>query len=196
MGRDRCHPLAVSGRGLKQRAATVAIVLLVPVLAASGCGGSTHHAEGSSSHVVKAGGLPPRVAGSLRTRYRGTAYLATRLPDHYRYLGWFPAKNGYAIRYSPSVQGFGLTFLVAEGRNSCGGFGRVMRTFRANGEAVRWSGTHNDQHAWRCLHRQDGQPLVISASGSIPGDDNLGTPRGLSDARQLATVVGYARLPS
>jgi hypothetical protein len=65
------------------------------------------------------------------------------------------------------------------------GFGPT-RTFTFGGVKVYWSGTYEDQQAWRCIKSRVG-PTVLMATQSIPG-----AQEGSHWARDLARVVASA----
>ena len=160
--------------------ATVGLVALV--LASSGCGGSAR----------QTGGVPAHVRDAIKARFSGADYLPSRLPKSYRYLGWSSGKAVYEIDFGPRPRQPALTFQVATGWQACGSFGSAMHTFEVNGEAVQWSGTYDDQQAWLCRDTK-GRRFAIAGYAAVPGDDNLSTAQGRSDAERLADLVAYAR---
>jgi hypothetical protein len=118
------------------------------------------------------------------------AYVPTRLPPGYH----------YTERFSYGQNDFGLSFNKRRDTHDQLGYtvreahcpGGAMHVFRVNGVRIRWSGTYEDQQAWRCV-TSGNVSLIISASRSISGDSPLNTPRRVHDALLLARVVANIR---
>lgn len=130
--------------------------------------------------------LPQPVQRAIAKDDPTLAYFPTRLPSGYHYAEHFSNRpNDFGLSFSnPREMHSQLGYHVREAHCP----GGAMHIFGLNGAHIRWSGTYEDQQAWRCL-TSDNVSFVISASRSISGDSVLNTPRRFHDAMVLARVV-------
>jgi hypothetical protein len=134
--------------------------------------------------------IPQSVQREIEKSFGRLAYVPTRLPPGYHYSQHFS--------YSPTD--FGLSFNKRGDVHDQLGYtvreahcpGGTMRVFRVNALRIRWSGTYEDQQAWRCI-KSGNASLIVSASRSISGDSALDTPKRVHDALVLARVVANIR---
>jgi hypothetical protein len=140
--------------------------------------------------VVASVAVPDRVQRAIVRSHPLVAYFPTRLPAGYRYAKYVSGDRGFDIWFNNPVRSpndLGYDVLVA----ACSTAGRPMHTFSLNGVRVFWSATYEDQHAWRCLTR-GGMAVILTASRSVPGDDNLSTPRQRRDALDLVRLIALS----
>lgn len=130
--------------------------------------------------------LPQPVQRAIAKNDPGLAYFPTRLPPGYHYTEHFSnGPNDFGLSFSKSREMHDQLGYQVREANCRGG---AMHIFRLNGARIRWSGTYEDQQAWRCF-TSDNVSFIISASRSISGDSALDTPRRLHNALVLARVV-------
>jgi len=104
--------------------------------------------------------------------------------DRWQHAG----RRSLTITFAARRGGAEIYFDEAIYRKSCGFlFGEPKRVFVFHGVRVNWSGTFEDQAAWRCSATRLGS-LYVRASQSLPGADDPASPL----ARRLAKVVASA----
>jgi hypothetical protein len=119
--------------------------------------------------------VPPFIQKLVRTKAGALAYVPTRVPFRYRYVGYgwrgrvvtitvadrrFPLDGRHSLAFT--ARRFGGTL------STCGA-GR-QKTLQMGGNKVYWDGTV----AWRCLRGRDGRLVRINASGPNLPDVALG----------------------
>ena len=160
------------------RALGYGAVLLLSASVLAACGGS-------SSPV------PSNVRQQVHDEYGGIGFIPTQVPGGY----------GFQELDAEGPAGFNMYFSRPSGEQiqfgvdvaSCASNGGAMHTFEANGVAIRWSATEEDQQAWRCVTVNRKQVLIMS-SRSVPGDDSLATSQQRQDADQMVALVAHAQL--
>jgi hypothetical protein len=147
----------------------------------SACGSGSGPASNSSFSSV----LPQHVQRTIAKDAPVIAYVPRWLPAGYRYSKHSLSGNESDLWFSkPGETPDALGLHVREAHCP----GGATHTFRVRGMTVSWSGTYEDQQAWRCF-THDATPLVISASRSISGDSALDTPQRRQDALLLARLA-------
>lgn len=162
------------------------LVLLSLAATVAACGSGSGSSPGSDSGSASV--VPRRVQQAIAKSDPDLAYVPTELPSGYRYSThsagpdnvdiWFSARGG-----TPDELGFHVR------KAHCPG--GATHTFTVNGVPVSWSGTYEDQEAWRCFTHNN-VPVIVSASRSISGDSALNTPRRRHDAMILAGLAANA----
>jgi hypothetical protein len=119
--------------------------------------------------------VPPFIQKLVRAKAGSLAYVPTRVPFRYRYVGYrwkgrvltiriadrrFPLDGRHSLAFT--ARRFGGTLA------SCGD-GRE-KTLQMGGNKVYWDG----EAAWRCVRDPDGRPVRIAASGPNLPDVALG----------------------
>jgi hypothetical protein len=148
---------------------------------------ATPAARASSTAVV-----PPFIQQLARAKAGALAYVPTRVPLHYRYVGYgwnrgtlrikladrrFPLDGRHSLAFT--AQRFGGTLA------RCGD-GR-QRTLQMGGNRVYWDGAQ----AWRCVRGSDGRLVRLAASGPNLPDVALG--RVVASGKRVGPVSGSGR---
>lgn len=162
------------------QAATIGIVAVATLAA---CGSSSRTDSSSTYSQV----IPQNVQRHIVKSFGRLAYVPTRLPPGYHYTNHFSyGPTDFGLSFDKRHDHLGYTVREAH----CPG--GAMHVFRVNGLRIRWSGTYEDQQAWRCV-TSGNVSLIVGASRSISGDSALNTPKRVHDALLLARVVANIR---
>lgn len=118
--------------------------------------------------------VPPFIQKLVRAKAGGLAYVPTRVPFRYRYLGYgwkgrvltikvadrrFPLDGRHSLAFT--AQRFGTLASCGDGRE---------KTLQMDGNKVYWDG----EVAWRCVRGADGRAVRLAASGPNLPDVALG----------------------
>ncbi len=140
---------------------------------------------GSTSRFDFSAVVPENVQRKIAELHPQLAYFPTAVPT------FSDAPGTFILEFSGPGGADALSFGVARLAHSrCPS--AAMHTFQVDGIRVRWAGTVEDQHAWRCI-RRDHVTVGVSASRSVFGDNQLNTPFRRIDALILARMVAHVR---
>jgi hypothetical protein len=119
--------------------------------------------------------VPPFIQNLVRAKAGGLAYVPTRVPFRYRYVGHGWKKSILTIRIAdrrfPLDGRRSLAFTVRSFGGTLAGCGDGReKTLQMDGNKVYWDG----EVAWRCVRGPDGRTVRLAASGPNLPDVALG----------------------
>jgi hypothetical protein len=127
------------------------------------------------AHAKSAALVPPFIEQLVRTKAGALAYVPTRAPFRYRYVGY--GWNGGTLRIKLADRRFALdgrhslVFTAQRFRGTLAGCGASReRSLQMGGNKVYWDGSV----AWRCVRGSDGRLVRLTASGPKLPDVALG----------------------
>jgi hypothetical protein len=115
--------------------------------------------------------VPPFIQKLVRAKAGGLAYVPTRVPFRYRYVGYGWKGSVLTIKIADRRGRHSLAFTAQRfgGTLASCGDGRE-KTLQMDGNKVYWDG----EVAWRCVRGSDGRAVRLAASGPNLPDVALG----------------------